>query len=525
MNLITDQWLPVIRKDGSKEKIAPWQITDGINDGRLIIEIDAPRADFKGALYQFLIGLLQTAFAPEDEDEWLDYWENAPDEKTLRNAFSKVQEAFDIDSEGPAFMQDFYLPEGEEKSISTLLIEAPGSETKRDNRDHFIKRDRIEKMSPYWAAIALFTLQINAPTGGRGNRVSLRGGGPLTSLVLPDEADERASLWKTTWLNVLTQEEAVYLKCNSSLKNKSAIFPWMAPTHTSEKRTGADTLPEHCHPYQMYWAMPRRIRLIFSQTKACLCDLTGERWENPVCSFRTKNYGINYSGAWQHPLTPYTNDPQRGPLSIKAQPGGISYRHWLGLGLDDNLNHRQVACIVQIYLDSRINIIRGDYQPRLWCFGYDMDKMKARCWYEATMPIFSIPEEGRDDIQEHVIKMINAASEVLFNLRTSIKQAWFSRPKDAKGDLSFINSDFWNKTEDDFYRLLGRLIKMCRNNEETKGDVVEWQRVLQKQAEALFDQWALCGDCEDGDMKRVVKARQNLIHWLWNGKQMRSLSA
>ena len=76
MNLITDQWLPVIRKDGSKEKIAPWQITDGINDDRPIMEIDAPRADFKGALYQFLIGLLQTAFAPEDEDEWLDYWEN-----------------------------------------------------------------------------------------------------------------------------------------------------------------------------------------------------------------------------------------------------------------------------------------------------------------------------------------------------------------------------------------------------------------------------------------------------------------
>ena len=123
------------------------------------------------------------------------------------------------------------------------------------------------------------------------------------------------------------------------------------------------------------------------------------------------------------------------------------------------------------------------------------------------------------------MKMINAASEVLFNLRTSIKQAWFSRPKDAKGDLSFINSDFWNKTEDDFYRLLGGLIKMCHNSEETKGNVAEWQRILQKQAEALFDQWALSGDCEDGDMKRVVKARQNLIHWLWNGKQMRSLLA
>jgi CRISPR system Cascade subunit CasA len=67
MNLITDPWIPVIRRNGP-DKIKPWQIAETDNP---VMELNAPRPDFQGALYQFLIGLVQTCFAPEDEDEWL----------------------------------------------------------------------------------------------------------------------------------------------------------------------------------------------------------------------------------------------------------------------------------------------------------------------------------------------------------------------------------------------------------------------------------------------------------------------
>ena len=68
MNLIDDDWIPVKRADGSKVLIAPWQIAETENP---IVDIAAPRPDFQGALYQFLIGLLQTTFAPQDIDDWL----------------------------------------------------------------------------------------------------------------------------------------------------------------------------------------------------------------------------------------------------------------------------------------------------------------------------------------------------------------------------------------------------------------------------------------------------------------------
>ena len=89
MNLITDPWIPVIRKDGT-DTIMPWQIAEAENP---VIEINAPRPDFQGALYQFLIGLLQTCFAPKNEDEWLERWEDPPQPDKLEVAFDKVKDA------------------------------------------------------------------------------------------------------------------------------------------------------------------------------------------------------------------------------------------------------------------------------------------------------------------------------------------------------------------------------------------------------------------------------------------------
>jgi CRISPR system Cascade subunit CasA len=97
MNLITTAWIPVILQDGKKGFIAPWQIAETENSA---IEINAPRADFQGGLYQFLIGLLQTSFAPEDEDKWLEYWEEIPSTDELKESLEKLVFAFELDSQG-----------------------------------------------------------------------------------------------------------------------------------------------------------------------------------------------------------------------------------------------------------------------------------------------------------------------------------------------------------------------------------------------------------------------------------------
>jgi len=501
-------------------KIKPEQIADSQWK-----TIEAPRADLKGALFQFLIGLLQTAFTPEDRDQWEKYWESPPSEEMLKKAFEPFHEAFYLNADGkPAFMQDFDLPEGEQKPVASLLLEAPGGKTLKDNQDHFIKRDVVTQMSPYWAALSLFTLQINAPSGGVGHRVGIRGGGPMTTLVIPPVNSATDTLWHKLWLNVLTKEDMEQLSGNSKLTESKYIFPWLAETRTSEKK-GMETLPEHTNPLQMYWPMPRRIRLEWNAEQEGLCDISGEQVENIVTHFYTKNYGVNYEGYWRHPLSAYDVVPDQIPNSVKAQPGGLSYRHWMGLVVEDAKKHRQPALIVRSYKKWRCESINGTDEAQLWAFGYDMDNMKARCWYEATMPVFHIPEQQLAELGYQIPKLIEAASDVLKTLKQSLKMAWFKRPKDAKGDTFFIDHSLWEHTESSFYKQLRCLIHQLDDDSAIQITLDEWRRSLHSHAVKVFDEYVLSSLNEDGDMKRIIQARKYLEKWLNNSKPMKALKA
>ncbi|MCF7807879.1 MAG: type I-E CRISPR-associated protein Cse1/CasA [Candidatus Marinimicrobia bacterium] len=503
MNLINDNWIPAIHADGSRCKIAPWHIAETENP---VVELAAPRADFQGALYQFLIGLLQTAFAPEDHDEWLAYWHTPPTTEVLREAFGRHEDAFElINPEGVAFMQDFSLSDGEQKLIASLLIEAPGAKTRKDNLDHFVKGKSGECMCPACAATALFTLQIYAPSGGQGHRVGLRGGGPLTTLVMPAEA---ASLWQRLWANVLTRED---LELDDA-GNTASIYPWMSETRLSDK-SGGPTLPGDVHPLHMYWAMPRRIRLEFETVDGMPCMVCGALTDKAASYLRTKNFGYNYEGPWVHPLTPYRFDlkHQNPPLSLKGQPGGIGYRHWLGLTWQDESNGDKAALVVQRFNSERSFDLSGDSVARLWSFGYDMDNMKARCCYESTMPLLSISSEKRTSFLDSTALLLDTAKEAVSLTRSFVKAAWFSRPKDVKGDMRAVDHGFWHNTEPAFYRLLAQMAKQASLGAQVLPAIAEsWLSTVKREAVKQFDCWVLEGDAEDLDMKRIIKARNGL---------------
>lgn len=507
MNLINDAWIPIIRKDGTKERIAPYQIAETENP---VIEIDAPRPDFQGALYQFLIGLLQTTFAPEDQDEWQDFWGQGLEVEKLKNVFSHFSSAFDLYTENtPAFMQDFDLPDGKNKPLADLLIEAPGEKTRKDNLDHFVKAGTVSGMCESCTATALFTLQINAPSGGVGYRVGVRGGGPLTTLLMPESTS--CALWKKLWINILTEEE-LSEKLNEPDKD---TLPWMAATRLSDK-TGSATLPEDTSLLQVYWGMPRRIRLEHSEDSG-ICDLCGNESNALYTHYRTKNYGVNYEGTWVHPLTPYRFDPkkEKPPLSLKGQQGGLGYRHWLGLNWLDSENGDQAALSIKAFNEERFDSLKENIGSSelvtLWCFGYDMDNMKARCWYEHTMPVVAISKYYRPLFIQLTGHLISAAKDVIRELRSQVKSAWFNRPKDAKGDTSMVDKSFWDATEATFYQQLRNLANQPDAIRTMPTEVAEqWLTLLRQQAYRLFDQWVIEGDAEDMNMKRITKARRIL---------------
>ena len=261
MNLLSEPWIPVRRRDDSREWIAPHQISDPD-----IVAFDADRPDFNGALAQFTIGLLQTTTPVDSPSVWRQLFASPPGAVTLQSWFASVAAAFEFDGEGARFMQDHSLKadEGTVNEIGALLIESPGDSTLKKNIDHFVKRGQVGAICPYCAATALLTLQINAPEGGSGYLTGLRGGGPLSTLIVNQP---QRSLWHDIWLNV---QERLTFQARGGDATKTAgylTFPWLTDIGTIQKE-GGKIAPVQVHPAHAYWAMPRRVRLDFDTVLA-----------------------------------------------------------------------------------------------------------------------------------------------------------------------------------------------------------------------------------------------------------------
>lgn len=522
LNLINDQWIPIKRRDGQQQLIRPAQITS--EQDNPIIAIDSPRADFNGAIIQFLIGLIQTVAAPKTLNTWRLSLNNPPTTEELQAKFAKVAKAFNLAGDGPRFMQDLNL----DTELKTEAAKLGEKEAKKKLADrytpidnllidsvagYFNKPGTINRLCPACAAMALLTLQTNAPSGGRGHRTSLRGGGPLTTLVLG------RSLWQTIWLNVLLEDEFLNLyNSKDDLEDKFTekdIFPWLAATRTSEANQTA--VPDNTHHAQMFWGMPRRIQLDFTHLESGNCDIDQTFSDQLISRYTTKSYGINYGDGWQHTLTPHYQDKAGPPMPVHGQPGGLSYRHWLGLVQsakdDDGKGGRQRAKVVDSFMMRQSlypnwNEVFAHNTPQLWVFGYDMDNMKPRAWVESTMPIISLANPAEQLQYESIIKqLIDTAKVVADNTRKCVKQGLFKPAREVRGDLSFIDAEFWQKTEIAFYQTLHSL-REDLNQALTLKD--QWLTILQEASLHLFDQLVQMGDLQSGDPKRIVLARRSL---------------
>jgi len=359
------------------------------------------------------------------------------------------------------------------------------------------------------------TLQLNAPSGGQGYRTGLRGGGPLTTLVLEED------LWRTCWLNIM--EKGRFLRfANHEKEKESDRFPWLSKTRTSEKKGGVETTAMDIHPDQLFWTMPRRIRLTEPVImEPAICDMCGLESDVAIRQFFAKNYGINYTGPWKHPLTPsFTKDNVRS--AIHPQPGGIGYRHWLGLVQSDTEknNLKEPAEVVTEFIKNKNKGVIADF--RLWAFGYDMDNMKARCWYDGTMPLIVAREDIRNDFEDYVERMVRCAMDICMETRSQIKKALFKPERTVSGDLSFINGRFWKETESDFFNCVLNVRDACEKNEDQKLALAVWHKRLAGMAETLFNDYSQAGECDAADPKMVATAWKNLQQSI-NGKKIRGL--
>lgn len=532
-SLLSDAWIPVLRADGSRGTICPAAITSYFANNPVV----APawgRADFDAATREFLIGLLTVACgaqADDEEDAWESWFRAPPPPEELDAAFAPFATAFVLDGDGPRFEQDLEDFAGDDVPVSQLLIDAPGANTLKRNLDHFIRRGRVETLSRAGAAIALFTLQTYAPTGGAGHRVSVRGGGPLTTLLIPGplqdardgEVPAPVPLWRTLWLAVPRRDEPVV---------PARVFPWLVPTRVSDK--GRLTTPADVDPLQAFWGMPRRIRLVFdANTDRRRCDLTGQVDEVVVRVYRTRPSGTSYGG-FVHPLSPHYRAKETEPfLPVHGQPGGIGYRHWVGLVVDEGAGEgqkdmRRAAQAVRIarnrLADLEPAVGRG---TRLLAAGYDMDNMKARAFIESEMPLHV--HAARFAAYDRIVRMlIDGARETEGILRLFVRQALFVKRTQADGGftkapreggvLDLARAHFWERTEAAFGGALASLAEALSGEDVEVEAVTQqatrgWLNVLRDVATAIFDDCVPFDDLDSLDAKSErarIEARHDL---------------
>ncbi len=515
LNLVRAPWLPLRRRSGCIERVEPFRVTDRIDEDPFVA-FAWPRPDFNGAAHEFLIGALAAAAAPENEDEWEDWWFAPPTPEVLEARFESVAHAFDLDGPAARFLQDRDPLDGaEEKTVAALLIDAPGAQTLRNNADLFVKRGGAPVLGRAAAAMALFTLNAYAPSGGAGHRTSLRGGGPLTTLAIAGN-----ELWGRLWPNVETVESIKdrWPLPSSLPDDAAAIFPWLGPTRASNpKAAGLTTTPADIHPLQAYWGMPRRIRLIFEESKGRPCALTGVEEETVVTAYRTRNYGIDYSEGFEHPLTPYYAQKAGGTrLAVHPRPGGLSYRHWPGLVAPSGDGLRQPARAVR-HVTAERKSFSMDEEPRFAAFGYDMDNMKARAWIEGEWPLPLIAdEEAGEDLGGFIRQAIKGAETVSRFLVRAVKSALYDRPADAAGDYGFIAERFFRETEAVFYEAYAAADTAARTGgganpgDPTLEARVAWAKRMEAPALRLFDECAPDDALESRNMERHVRARFHL---------------
>lgn len=523
MNLLFDPWIPVTRRSGARGRISPLALAETDDPP---VSLNAVRHDFDAALAQFLIGLLQSFLPPRTDSEWSQRLKAPPGKAQLSDVFERYRHAFELfDPERP-FLQDVSLSGSiaEADPVSALLIDAPGGNTIKENKDIFSKRDRVLALAPDVAAQALLSLQINAPGGGVGYRTGLRGGGPLTTIIWPSRGSNAnavvPTLWQKVWLNVLKVD------WQDSDVDWTIALPWLGPVRTSRKGDRDEIIMRgalkqgHGADPLCYWATPRRVRLLCAD-QPVVCDLCGETANRPVVGVLADNYGPNYaSNYFLHPLSPYyrakAEEVQWLPLHPRG--GGIGFRDWPTLCAVQNDSagaRRPAANVAALQERTRQLALRSlalDHRA-LWAFGYELENAKVLTWQESTLPIY--PECEEPAVLGILAGKLVAAAELARSLLRGALKGVFGTADGSLPDSA--ERTLFDAAEPGFYQALSTYSTLSSGDERVAASRAlreQWARsmraVLMRTYDSVVDAADVLADTRFRHLELAAKERARL---------------
>jgi len=490
-NLLADPLFPVVRRSGRTSLIRFTELTVADDPP---VDFCWPRPDFNIASYEFCIGVLSVALSHISASNTVsleDLWGNLPTAEDLASLVQDIVPFFNLDGDGPLFMQDYEaFSRTEANDIDALLIDTPGVNGQNKNADLLTHRHRYPAMGRAAAAMALYALQQFAPSGGAGNRTSMRGGGPLTTLIIPGANPGNPS---TLWHRIIINVSQNFFSWDDPLARPERVFPWVAPTLVSDKEHGEREVSEHdsaVHSAHAYFGMPRRIRLVFSNEQG-FCPLTGAE-DRLVTGFSQQPWGMNY-GVWRHPLTPYRRQKESDPpYSVKPKSGRFGYRDWVSVTFGQNEGKGALALPALNVEDAsgdRANMILHVYGSSiLRVAGWAMSNMEAMSYLWAEQPLYLTDDKILEDrLRNTAIGFANAGDAAHIILRSALREALFSDSAKPSLDAGLFDESrmaFYENTERAFHRALASLLE--KPDQERAGLARSWLKEMQKVAGEIF---------------------------------------
>lgn len=520
LNMLTDPTFPVVTASGARRWAAFSDLLS--EDGDFPVGFDWPRGDLSVASMEFAIGLLALIYRPTRHDDWLAIW-NGRSDVDVAERIGQLAPSFnlfgDAEGKGPRFCQDFEPLEGEANAVEALFIDTPGVNGQKKNTDLMTHRGRFAILGVRAAAAALYALQQFAPSGGAGNRTSMRGGGPMTTLALLRSAEGTDAALKRVLIANLPLS---FAGAEGWLEDDEVhrALPWLRPTLTSEgdpARTVAEADPA-AHPVQAFFGMPRRIRLVAAGTG--LCPLSGEI-EPLVTGFVQKPWGTSYS-VWRHPLTPYRQNKGDAPYTVKPRAGRFGYRDWVGvtIGREEKADRAFPAAVIAGLRDRTRALRQFGLQTRLMASGWAMNNMEAERFLEAVQPLYLVAEDdgaraaalattarAHADAAESAVRLLRGAiNDVLFDGQAKATNSGvFEEAADA----------FYERTEPAFHATLRQIAEGAAAGAAAhEATARAWLATIRNAALRLFDEHVtdlLARRLDAGFAQRATTAHSRLL--------------
>lgn len=425
MNLLTDAWLPVL-EDKSFRRIKLRDVLCSEADW----EISLPRDDMELAAIQLLVSLTQVLFPVQDQSDLIRRIKSPLSIGEFEDAVSKYRDWFDLDHPDIPFMQIRGVSAKEFTPIQKLFVGLPEG----NNHKFFNAEGEISRVCGGCAAIALFNQASNSPNFGGRFMGSLRGGGPVTTLI------DAPSLRRRIWENVLPLTEVSRLLPGRSYEDR--------PVWVDRISKGTSVAAASIGLMRGLFWQPSHVELLSGERGAC--DHCGGTAETCYVGFNKERFTYQLEGFWPHPHGPRQWEEKKGERVVRFLSFTTTAPAWTQLTQMLVLREEGKEGYMPAAVVSSRRKRRSGGPLHLLVGGYWVKKSSV---VERRHELFSFSpgwEEGGDQIAE----IVHVGFQVASLVKESLKLASVGKKRGFKG----IGVQLYKSAEQSFYHSSQNLI-------------------------------------------------------------------